>query len=209
MNGFGSSSAFALPDAGRSTPLAGLAARRGSRAVRIVPREHLHVTLAFLGRRPAARAARRSLERSARPPPGAERELRAHARSLPRDAQRRHARPRRRGRPRRGARRRTPGAPRAARRLPARAPAVAPAPHRSRGSGSRRGSSRARRTWEHMFSFRPTPLLICLVCARRGASTRSSNVAYAPRRSDNRWTRTKHSTSRSARSSVSSARARS
>ena len=79
------------------------------------PREHLHVTLAFLGHRPAGEL--RPSSRALRDAAAGAAAIRAHTRAVPRDAKRRHARHGRRRRRGGSARRRRPGTAGAARRL--------------------------------------------------------------------------------------------
>ena len=87
---------------------------------RLVPPGNLHVTLAFLGTRPASDVD--GILAVLRDAASTARAARAHGLALPGDAERRHARPRRRGRARDEARRERGGGSRAARRLRARGP---------------------------------------------------------------------------------------
>ena len=174
MNGYASSARCALPD--ETLDAARRVAARGARGVpgvRPVPREHLHVTLAFLGAPPGRRARRRSPARCARPPQRrravralacaatARRAASACSSSTTRAAARRRSRP-------------TSTSGSSARRLRARAAAVAAARHRRCASASaprlRPALPDARRR-----SCRPTRLLTCLGCAPAGRSTKSSN----------------------------------
>ena len=130
------------------------------------------LTLAFLGHRPAAEL------------PGILEALRAAATaspsrpgSCPSGTARRGASGCSSSRTREGARRRSPATSRTARgarRLPARAPGMASPPHRCPFSEADRARRRPCRIGEHMFSFRPTPLLTCHDCGRAGRNTRSS-----------------------------------
>ena len=90
MSGCASSSASGSPT--RPSPRSSRwQARELVAQARIVPPEHLHVTLAFLGSRPAAElpAIAGALGEAA----AAARPFELERRALPRDAQRRHARP--------------------------------------------------------------------------------------------------------------------
>ena len=135
------------------------------RNVRVVPREHLHVTLAFLGHRPAGElesivAALRDAAAGAgeiRLTPVRYRETRSVGMLVLEDE----------GGQRGSARRGRPGAAGTARRLPQRRSALAAAPHGGALARGGRGSGSSLRRYER--SFRPTRLLTYPGCTRRGA----------------------------------------
>ena len=139
---------------------------------RIVPPSNLHVTLAFLGSRPAGELP--AIGAALRTAAAERRRAAAPAARLPRDAQRRDAHLRRRGRTRRGGRRAAARAPRGAR---------ASTSARS-GRGSRTspcsGSASAPRppaaaAGPGTSSFRPTRLFTSHGCVPAGRSTKSWN----------------------------------
>ncbi len=141
--------------------------------MRIVPRGQLHLTLAFLGHRPAAdlpavlealRAAAGAVHGELRLTPVAYRETRSVAMLVCGDERR----------PGRGASR-----PISRSGWNGSASTAGRGGRGSRTSpwavfGSSQDSAQTWRTWEHMFSFRPTPLLICPGYAQAVRSMRFS-----------------------------------
>ena len=145
-----------------------------SSGVGVVPREHLHVTLAFLGARPgrelpaivdALRDAASTASASSRSSPSRWRETRSVGMVVLDDPTGERDR----------ARRAAPRAARGARRLPAGGAPVAPAPHRAALPGAPAARPAAARRREH--SFRPVLLLTYLDCTRPEPGTRCSNAS--------------------------------
>src|SRR5579862_5916977 len=140
--------------------------------MRVVPRDHLHVTLAFLGHRPAAelpgilealRGAAGAVQGAVRLLPVRYRETRAVAMLVCEDEGAGPAS--------------SPPASRAAW-SPWASTGAGPGPGSRTspwaGSGSDQDFGRTWPIWEHMFWFRPAPLLTCHDCSGVERSTRSS-----------------------------------
>src|SRR5579862_6061961 len=140
--------------------------------MRVVPRDHLHVTLAFLGHRPAAELP--GILEALRGAAGA---VQGRSGSCPSATARRGPWPCSSARTRAAGPASSPPASRAAW-SPWASTGAGPGPGSRTspwaGSGSDQDFGRTWPIWEHMFWFRPAPLLTCHDCSGVERSTRSS-----------------------------------